>query len=106
MQPFKHILQYLRAARNQQAYTLPEGLHAHMLAATVAEAQFYSLNSLHDLLSKACQHSHIQYEYKYEYVYERGMGEQKLQQLHSEGWEMWQCTTYQNFLIIILRRDK
>lgn len=75
LQLFKHVLQYLRAARDQQRFVCGTSLSVDELAAIAAEARFYGLANL-ERAAADC-HNNVRFEYKYltigaycTYVYE------------------------------------
>ena len=47
------MLEYLRAARDQQAFRVPTNLEEWELANLAAEAQYYGLTELHESLQAA-----------------------------------------------------
>lgn len=72
---FKHVLQYLRAARDQQPFACGTSLSVDELAAIAAEARFYGLADLESAAADC--HNKAGNEYKYltirnniSYVYE------------------------------------
>lgn len=96
LQSFKPILEYLRSARDQQAFLLPADLGTHELARLAAEAQYYGLTSLHRLMQAADNGTKSSREYKYKHVLINENSwrdeEQKVQQLYQEGWELMQTS--------------
>lgn len=60
---FKHILQYLRAVRDQQPFACAESLTRDQLAAIAAEAHFYGLADLERATVE--RNNKGEYEYKY-----------------------------------------
>lgn len=72
---FKHILQYLRAFRDQQPFVCGESLARHQLAAIAAEAHFYGLADLEEAIAR--RSSRGEYEYKYLAIGGHGVSEYK-----------------------------
>lgn len=104
------------AARDHQAFELPASLRVDELAAAAFEAQYYGLSFLHDLCNKACQRLQLHAQYDYKYVLDYSLGhnwqptEETLQQLHAQGWDVWQCSTYggnqYGGVVFVLRRPR
>ena len=93
MQRFKVILEYLRAARDQQAFLVPTNLEEWELANLAAEAQYYGLAALHESLKAAANATKPPtYQYKHIMLYrEKFMGmvtEEQLQAFYDKGWEL------------------
>lgn len=116
MQRFKLILEYLRAARDQQAFLVPTNLEARELASLAAEAQYYGLVALQESLQAAADVTKPDaiYDYKHEMChYSQWQDEElKLQKLYDKGWELMESNVapYSNngYLVIYvaLRRMK
>ncbi len=92
MQRFKIILEYLRAARDQQAFLVPTNLEEWELANLAAEAQYYGLAALHKSLQAAAAATRPHaYQYKHvicHFDYRELNKELELQALYDEGWEL------------------
>ncbi|KAL0049535.1 hypothetical protein WJX82_004326 [Trebouxia sp. C0006] len=93
---FKIILEYLRAARDQQAFLVPTNLEGWELANLDAEAQYYGLAALHAILQAAATatKSHA-YQYKHMICYQRKgelNKESELQALYDKGWDLRQSS--------------
>ena len=96
LQRFKIILEYLRAARDQQAFLVPTNLEGWELANLDAEAQYYGLAALHEILQAAATatKSHA-YQYKHMICYQRKgelNKESELQALYDKGWDLRQSS--------------
>lgn len=96
LQRFKIILEYLRAARDQQAFLVPTNLEGWELANLDAEAQYYGLAALHEILQAAATatKSHA-YQYKHMICYQcKGElnKESELQALYDKGWDLRQSS--------------
>lgn len=118
---FKIILEYLRAARDQQAFLVPRNLERRELASLAAEAQYFGLVALQESLQAAADVTKpaATYDYKHGVFYHinmwnddppEGSEDRKLHKLYDEGWEQMEsnafyagncCATY-----IALRRLK
>ena len=117
MQRFKIILEYLRAARDQQAFLVPRNLEGRELASLAAEAQYYGLVALQESLQAAADGTKpdATYDYKHE-VYYHGSNwstsaeQLKLHKLYDEGWELMESNAFYacNFcaIYVALRRLK
>ena len=96
MQRFKVILEYLRAARDQQAFLVPTNLEEWDLANLAAEAQYYGLAALHESLQAAANATKPRtYRYKHMLCHENNtelVNESKLQALYDEGWELMESS--------------
>ena len=93
---FKIILEYLRAARDQQAFLVPTNLEGWELANLAAEAQYYGLAALHESLQAAADatKSHA-YRYKHMLCCESKSKldrESELQALYDKGWELMESS--------------
>ncbi len=92
MQRFKIILEYLRAAHDQQTFLVPTNLEDWELANLAAEAQYYGLAALHESLQAAANATKpCTYQYKHILCYEKYLDiakESELQALYDEGWEL------------------
>lgn len=116
MQRFKIILEYLRAARDQQAFLVPTNLEGRELASLAAEAQYYGLVALHESLQAASvTKPNSMYEYKHELHYGwEDRAQKMMQNLYDEGWEPMDsnvaCSFHkmggQSLIWIALRRPK
>ena len=96
MQRFKVILEYLRAARDQQAFLVPTNLEEWELANLAAEAQYYGLAALHESLQAAAKAAKpCTYRYKHILCCENNLElvkESELQALYDEGWELMESS--------------
>lgn len=72
LQVFKHVLQYLRAVRDQQPFACAESLSRDQLAAIAAEAHFYGLADLERATLE--RNTQAEYEYKYFLTVDSGEG--------------------------------
>ena len=72
LQVFKHVLQYLRAVRDQQPFACAESLTRDQLAAIAAEAHFYGLADLERATLE--RNTKAEYEYKYFSTVDDGEG--------------------------------
>ena len=96
LQRFKIILEYLRAARDQQAFLVPTNLEGWELANLDAEAQHYGLAALHAILQAAATAiTSCAYRYKHMICYQRKGDlnkESELQALYDKGWDLMQSS--------------
>ena len=108
MQRFKVILEYLRAARDQQAFLVPTNLEEWELANLAAEAQYYGLAALHESLqaaAKAAKPCTYRYKHILSLPSELESKESQLQALYDEGWELMESSiagTHNGSTIILL----
>ena len=114
MQRFKIILEYLRAARDQQAFVIPTNLEGWELANLAAEAQYYGLAALHESLQAAANaHKSRAFQFKHMLCilinFELNR-ESELQALYDDGWELMESnlagirTTGNPLVLLVLRR--
>lgn len=105
---FKVILEYLRAARDQQAFLVPTNLEEWELANLAAEAQYYGLAALHESLqaaAKAAKPCTYRYKHILSLPSELESKESQLQALYDEGWELMESSiagTHNGSTIILL----
>ncbi len=96
LQRFKIILEYLPAARDQQAFLVPTNLEGWELANLATEAQYYGLVALHEILQAAATAiTSRAYQYKHMICYQRKgelNKESELQALYDKGWDLMQSS--------------
>ena len=92
MQRIKILLDYLRAARDQQAFLIPASLNEQEIASLAAEARHYGLEALHGSLQAAAQSTKCGASCEHKHILMHAHCEQfddtELQRLYKEGWEL------------------